>query len=397
MRILQVTPYYEPEFQLGGIVRSTSILCRQLVELGHDVTVYATQSAAVRERAPLHAAVDVGGVQVVYFRNVLRGFGFGPAMIAAARHVGRFEIVHVAAFWQFFGLPVLLAGIRGGVPTVVSPRGSLVMVHDRQRRSLKHRAFYWAINHPILERVSAIHFTAENERADALRLGLGTPSFRVPNALPVEEFAELPDRTSARRDLGIDPGGSVVLFLGRLDRRKALDLLVRAFAQQTGGRADALLILAGPDYGEEAMLRRLVAELKLRDRVRFTGLVDARERARLFAAADLCVLTSHAENFGNAAGEAMAAGLPVLVSDSCGIAEHVAEYDAGRVVPVDVDAIAAGIGALLANMTLLPELGRNARRLVTERYAARAVATTMARAYQDLLTGGRSAECFWTP
>ncbi len=186
MKILQVTPYYEPDFHLGGVVRSTSILCRELVRLGHAVTVYTTRHETGPADVTPGEPVDMGGVEVVYFRNRLGAFGFGVDMLRAARRVSAFDVVHVAAFWQLFGLPVLAAGRRLGVPTVMSPRGSLVMVHDRTRASLKHRAFYWGVNHHLLKRVDAIHFTAEIERADALALGIATPSFCVPNALPLD-------------------------------------------------------------------------------------------------------------------------------------------------------------------------------------------------------------------
>lgn len=396
MKILQVTPFYEPDFHLGGIVRSTSILCRELVALGHQVTVFTTPSKTRPAEGAGASPGDTGGVEVVHFRNVMHGFGFDRAMWSAARGVERFDVVHVVAFWQLFGHPVLFQAARRGVPSVISPRGSLVMVHERGPSAWRHRAFYWTLNHRLLQRASAIHFTAEIERRDAEPLGLSTPSFRVPNALPVSEFDVLPPRDESRRRLGIDSAARVVLFLGRLDRRKALDVLVGAFARACG-EDDSLLLLAGPDQGEEAALRGQVAGLGLGGRVRFLGLVDAAERARLFAAADLCALTSHAENFGNAAGEAMAAGLPVLVGDRCGVAEFVETYQAGRVVHVDVESVAEGLRGLLAQRTKLPALGANARRLVDEKYRARAVAETMARAYADVVSGTRSPECAWRP
>ncbi len=395
MKILQVTPYYEPDFHLGGIVRSTSILCRELVALGHETTVWTTQSPTGSHDAPLHTPIDIGGVEVVYHRNLAGGFLFDLPMLRAARGVDRFDVVHVAAFWQLFGWPALHAARRRGVPTVISPRGSLVMVHDRSPEARKHRAMYRLHNHRALQRASAVHFTAELERQDALQLGLTTPMFRVANALAVEDFEVLPDRARQRAAMGLGEDQPLVVFLGRLDRRKALDVLVDAFARSGAATRGAVLALAGPDYGVEESLRAQVRALGLESQVRFLGLVDAKERAGLFAGGDLCALTSHAENFGNAAGEAMSAGLPVVVSETCGIAEHVEAYGAGRVVPVHADAIASALRDLLGRPDELPALGERARALVQERYAARAVARTMARAYGDVVTGTRSPECDW--
>ncbi|MCH2187789.1 glycosyltransferase [Myxococcota bacterium] len=395
MRILQVTPYYEPDFQKGGIVRSTSILCRELVRQGHSVTVWTTQAPEGTHHAPLHAPIDLGGVEVVYFRNWGGGFWFDEFMLRVVSQIEQYDLVHVAAFWQLFGWPALMAARRRGIATVISPRGSLVMVHNRAREAWKHRAMYWLYNHRALQQASALHFTASIERDDAVSLGLTTPMFRVANALAAEDFQNLPDREASRRHFSIQGDQPVILFLGRLDRRKALDVLIEGFARAEQTRDRAVLFLAGPDDGVEQSLREQVRSLGLDSRVRFLGMVDAETRARLFAAADLSTLTSHAENFGNAAGEAMSAGLPVLVSETCGIAEHIEEYGAGRVVPVEADAIAASLSEMLCEPARLVEMGARARCLVTEQYTASAVARTMARAYQDVLSGERSAESDW--
>lgn len=395
MRILQVTPYYEPDFQKGGIVRSTSILCRELVRLGHSVTVWTTQAPENQHSFPLHQSVDLGGVEVVYHRNLGSGFWFDEGMLRSVAQIERYDVVHVAAFWQVFGWPALYAARRKGVPTIISPRGSLVMVHNRAREAWKHRAMYWLHNHRALKQADAVHFTAAIERQDALELGIQSPMFRVGNALANEDFQELPDRADWRQRLDVAEDQRLILFLGRLDRRKALDVLIDAFHRSEMGKERSLLFLAGPDNGVEAALRDQVRALGLDSKVRFLGLVDAEVRAGLFAASDLCALTSHAENFGNAAGEAMSAGLPVIVSETCGIAEHVQEYQAGRVVSVDSAAIATALDELLKAPGSLAEMGSQARRLVEEKYSATAVASHMARAYQDVLTGERSPECDW--
>ena len=271
MKILQVIPYYEPDFQQSGVVRSTSTLCRELTKVGHSVTVFTTRHPDGDDSRPLGQSIEIGGVEVVYFQNWFGAFGFGADMVRASRRISDFDVIHVAAFWQLLGLPALIGAARASVPTVISPRGSLVMVRNPSRDAFKHRLFYWTLNHHLLKRASAIHFTAEIERSDAEALNLQVPSFCVPNALPIEEFQALPSRSQARTALGIDAERPVIAFLGRLDRRKALDMLLRAFARVSGRGAEALLILAGPDDGEEAKLRKIVRDLNLAERVRFAG------------------------------------------------------------------------------------------------------------------------------
>ena len=395
MKILHITPYYEPDFHRGGVVRSTSILCRELVRLGHEVTVYTTRDELSPEKNPLGIPCDVGGVEVVFFENRLGGFGFGLDMVRAARKVRDFDVVHIAAFWQVFGLPVLLGARRASVPCVVSPRGSLVMVRNRAFEAAKYRIFYRIINRHVMKRASAVHFTAELERLDARALGLALLSFCIPNAVPVEEFRALPNRLEARKKLGIADDRPVVLFVGRLDRRKALDVLLKAFARISGRGRNSVLVLAGPDFGEQEMLETLSRSLKIEDRVIFPGLVNPRERIEMLAAADLCTLTSHAENFGNSGAEAMAAGVPVLVSDQCGVAEGVEEAGVGRVVPVDEQEIVSALSEMLADADALQEMGLRGPKFAASAYAAAEVARKTACAYRDLISGNRSPACRW--
>ncbi len=396
MKILHVTPYYEPDFHHGGVVRSISILCRELVKLGHEVTVFTSQDSRSQVKRPLGVPCDVGGVRVVYFKNRLGGFGFGWDMLRAAKNVREFDVVHVAAFWQLFGLPVFLRALQASVPNVMSPRGSLVMVRDSSLGTLKYRLFFNLVNRHLMNRADAIHFTAELERLDARSLGLAVPSFCIPNAVAVEEFRSLPERSEARRGLGIDERIPVVAFVGRLDRRKALDILVRAFARVSGRASEAVLVLAGPDFGEMAMLKTLSRSLNIEGRVIFLGLVDAQKRAEVLASADLVTLTSLAENFGNAGAEAISAGVPVLISDQCGVADGVEEAGVGRVIPVDEDIMAVVLNEMLGDESSLKQMASRGPAFAESRYAAGEVAGKLVQAYQDLVSGNRAVSCRWS-
>jgi phosphatidylinositol alpha-mannosyltransferase len=181
-----------------------------------------------------------------------------------------------------------------------------------------------------------------------------------------------------------------------LDRRKALDVLLRVFSRLSGRGADAILILAGPDDGELKMLEGLSKSLEIEARVQFLGMVDSEERAFLLAAADVLTLTSIAENFGNSGAEAMAAGVAVLISDQCGVAEGVEEGGVGRVVEVDEDAMVCALDEMLADTESLRQMGARGPSFAESRYAAGEVAKSFALAYADLLSGSRSAQCRWS-
>ena len=135
---------------------------------------------------------------------------------------------------------------------------------------------------------------------------------------------------------------------------KGLDLLVEAFAQIN---SDARLVIAGPDDGDGCLerIRSLIADLKLEERVILPGPLFGKEKLEALVDADLFVLPSRHESFGNAAAEAIACGTPVLVTSECGIAPLV-EGRAGNVVACDVESLRDGLARLLGDETLLTRL-----------------------------------------
>ena len=105
------------------------------------------------------------------------------------------------------------------------------------------------------------------------------------------------------------------------------------------------------------------------------------------AAASLFVLPSYSENFGIALAEAMGAGLPCVMSDQVGIAVDAKEYDAGLVVPCEVEPLASAIQRLLDDPELRRRLGANARRLVDDRFSVEAMSDSLVKLYDRVLSG----------
>ncbi|MFB0534683.1 MAG: glycosyltransferase [Anaerolineae bacterium] len=400
-KVLHVTPIYEPAWEKGGVVRAISQLCRGLSGLGLDVTVYTTDSSGDGWLpVPSHQPVDVGGVRVFYFHTPWpRKFRYSGALAQACREsIGHFDVVHLASFWNYPGIPAGLEARRQGVPYVISTHGTLISSALRQSRLgwLKKWLYLRAIEDSNLRGAAAIHYTSEIERETIGQSGWGPPTFVVPNGLDFREFDALPARDEARARLGLSSDALVVTFLGRLNPGKALDVLIQAFARVVRQLPPTRLLLAGPDDGCEAALRSLVSQLRLEEQVRFLGFVSSDERAYLLSASDLFALTSWSENFSYTAVEAMGAGLPVLLSEHVGIGREVEADGAGRVVPVQVDAIAEELRRLLSQPDLLKDMGRKAHASARKRYGIQEVAELMAMAYEDVLTGRRRPECQWS-
>jgi len=174
----------------------------------------------------------------------------------------------------------------------------------------------------------------------------------------VEVPAQWPERGAFRKAQGISPHEKLVLFLGRLSSKKSPDLLLRAFAELSGDLRGIpmMVVFAGPDEGGmKAQLEEMAEQLGVRSKVRFTGPIFEQAKWAAYRDADVFVLPSQNENFGNTAAEAVAAGTPVIVTEQCGIAPLLAE-EAGLVVPHDVAPLRDGLRRILSEAELRERL-----------------------------------------
>jgi glycosyltransferase involved in cell wall biosynthesis len=170
----------------------------------------------------------------------------------------------------------------------------------------------------------------------------------------------------------------MVLYLGRLDPRKGIELGIQAFAQDRFRDLDTVFVVAGPGNDRyKASLVELAEALGVGERLRFTGFVDGETRQSALSDADVLILTSHSENFGMSVVEGMAVGTPVLISDRVGIAREVASAAAGVVTPLDVVAVANGLQEMIESPAASGEMGRRGKNYVENNLTRDTVAEKM--------------------
>jgi glycosyltransferase involved in cell wall biosynthesis len=395
MNLLHVIPYYAPAWAYGGVVRATTDLTRALAAAGHTVIVLTTDTLSPSERTvTLEDVID--GVHVYRARNrsnVLRGrlnLSTPVGFEAAARDLIQqyaIQVVHAHEVRTVENWRLAPLINRLGVPLVVSPHGTLP--YDTGRRSVKRlwdRLFARRLL-PRFDRVIALTaHEADEARAIWSAWGVPLPDERisiVPNGIHVDDFARLPDPAPfrARWKLGAGP---VVLFLGRLHERKGLHLLIPAFADAAQSIPDARLLIVGPDEGKRAALDAQVAQLKLGERVIFTGLLTGEDKLAALAAADLFALPAVGEGFSMAVLEAMACGLPILLTPGCNFPE-VVPAGAGLVVEREVSALREVLHTLLTDDERRASMGRSARELVHARYTWPQVVTQLEDVYRAVI------------
>jgi glycosyltransferase involved in cell wall biosynthesis len=368
MRILNVTETYAPFFEFGGPPVKVRALSEGLARGGHQVTVLtadwdlekrlqAQGEKITAERSPFGWRREENGVQAIYIPTWLRyrSISWNPAIKRYCRaRLQNFDVVHIFGLYDLLGPAVAAASRKRGLPYVLEPIGMFVPIV----RNLWLKRMYHALwGKQLLEGASAVIATSEQE-AEELIVG-GLPRTRVVlRRNGVEVPASWPERGTFRRAHGISDDVKLVLFLGRLSVKKSPDLLLRAFAELSGRFAGIpiTLVFAGPDdSGVKAELEQMATQLGVRTKVQFVGPIFGEAKWAAYRDADVFVLPSQNENFGNTAAEAVAAGTPVIVTEQCGIAPLLADV-AGLVVRHDTAAVSRALERILIEAELRSRL-----------------------------------------
>jgi glycosyltransferase involved in cell wall biosynthesis len=359
MRILNVTQTYFPFLEFGGPPVKVRSLSQQLAKLGHHVTVLtadwglqartsAGEAEGRAERTALGWRLEESGIEAIYLPSRLRyrALSWNPGIAGFCRaRLWNFDVVHIFGLYDFLGPAVAVACRRSGTPYVVEPIGMFVPI---VRSFLLKRMYHLALGQRMLGDSRTIIATSPQEVAELVSSGL-PPEKIVLRRNGVEVPEGLPERGKFRAAAGISEDAKVVLYLGRLSEKKSPDILLQAFGSlcKAANGAELRLVFAGPDDGGmKDKLQGLAGELGISAQVQIRGAAFGEQKWSAYRDADVFVLPSQNENFGNTAGEAVAAGTPVIVTEKCGVAPLLADV-AGLVVAHDATAIAQALARVL--------------------------------------------------
>lgn len=297
------------------------------------------------------------------------------------------DIVHIHGLWQHTPHFGARAARQAGVPVIFRPCGMLDPWSLNQGR-IKKKLFLELRARRDLNGSAAIHYTTETERRLVEPLRLRPRAWVIPNGIDWSEFEVLPPKGRFRAAHGIDQR-PLIVFLSRLHYKKGIELLLPAFAH--AAPKDAVLALVGPGEGDYVQqLRALAADLGVRERVLFPGMLKGPARIEALHDADLFVLPSYQENFGVAVIEALAAGTPVLISDQVNIWEEVQAAGVGVATPCRTEAVGEALRRMLSDRERLQAMGAAGREWARKTFPWTAIAELVETMYRDVI-GGKSA------
>lgn len=374
MRVLKVVQSYFPFQDRGGPVAKVRALAQGLAQRGHSVTVLTADLGFHKQNG---FALDLksckwgwnaekDGVEIFYLHTFghYRALTLNPHVIGfCGASLRRFDLVHFYGLYDLLGPAVSYFCRKQAVTYVIEPMG---MYRPIDRNFRLKKLWHHTVGTAFWRNAAQIVATSEMEQQELLADGVPAEKLVVRyNGIPAATHSPDALRGQFRRKWGISPEEPLVVFLGRLIPRKGADILIEAFSETCP--AAGRLIIAGPEGepGYRALLENHALRSGVSSRVVFTGPLYDEEKHLLLADANLFVLPSRYENFANAPAEAMACGVPVIITEACGIRSLVSDR-AGLVIPPEKGALVSAMRTLLADKALYARLKEGCRAVAAQ-------------------------------
>jgi glycosyltransferase involved in cell wall biosynthesis len=384
MKVLHVIPSVSSVH--GGPTRALALMEHALIENGITIETATTDDDGPHRRRDWSA--DEGkpesGPLRRYFPKRTEFYKVSPAFAKwISANVERYDLIHIHALFSFTSTAAAWAARRAAVPYVVRPLGTLNEYGVDRRRPWLKRMSMQCVEGPILRHAAAVHFTSDAEEAEASRLGIAMKAVMIPLGVEAAEISSAPADPLA---FDIPESAPCVLFLSRLDAKKNIEGLLGAISLLKEELPALHLLIAGggaPDY--VASLKATAESLSISDRVIWAGHLEGHRKQAAFARAAVFALPSFSENFGIAAAEALAAGLPCVLGQGVAIAQEVVNAEAGVVVGTDPKSIAGGLRRIIPATETRRQMSMNAKRLAQQNFSVQAMGMRLQKLYTDIL------------
>ena len=297
------------------------------------------------------------------------------------KNAADFDIIHIHGVFHFGSImPFFFAKEKPKIVTIHGMLEKWALANGK----LKKQLFSAIIQRKLLKNAKFLHVFHNEEWQDVSNYLGGNPKnlFMLPNGIDIAAFENLPKKGNFKAKLGLDETDKIVFFIGRLNIKKGLDILLPAFQKFAQENTKTFLVLAGPDDGYEAETRKFIEKNKLEKRILLAGMITGNEKLAAFADADIFVLPSYSEGFSIAVLEAMAAQIPCLVSEKVGFADEIFKNEAGKIIDLNSESIYEGIKTMIGDENYCKPLKINALTMLRQQYDINKIAQKLLNEYQ---------------
>jgi glycosyltransferase involved in cell wall biosynthesis len=364
MNILFIFPFFSLPHG-GGTVEVMYNLCVELSKRGHSVSLYTSDYEL--DDQYLNTLIS-NGVAVHIFHCYLKilGLFITPSMIYCIKNnIKNFDLIHLHIYRSIQELIIHYYAIDYNIPYIVQAHGAM---GSGQNKIILKRIYDLFIGRRILNDSSKIIASTEAEAKQYIKVGIDSKMIEIiPNGVDLKDYDQLPVKGLFRRKFSIRDDEKLVLFVGRINKIKGLDLLIKAFAGLAKERDDVKLAIVGQDDGFLADLNDLAKLYNINNRLIITGPLYSINKIEAYNDADIFVMPSMYESFGMSIIEACACSTPVIITNRCAISNALDKI-AGYSINYDYMELSHALNLMLKNDNARKIFGANGRSMVFMEY-----------------------------
>ena len=313
--------------------------------------------------------VDIFGIPVYILHSTIPSLGWycPNASKLANNIVKNFDVIHIRNWYHHLAIVFYKAALKHHIPFVFTAHNSLHHMGDNKNLKIPKKFLEKLYTKKMINQASALQSLGDSENKEFSKFGADPNKiFRIDLGVKPEDF-EIIENTDIFSKFGINKENfHYILFLGRIYKKKGIELLFQAFAKHRP--IDLNIIIAGPstdDYKNE--LIQFANKLKIANSVKFIGSVHGSEKAQLLRHAKIFALTSYSDIHPVSVEEALFMGNPVLITKNCDFPE-IEEYNAGVIVDATFESVYAGLVKILKSDEKLEEYSKNAKQLANDKF-----------------------------
>jgi len=401
MNILHIVPTFYPCLAAGGVVNAVYELSKKQAQNGYNVAVFTTDSCNKRIKPEKRYGADIDGVKTYYFRNLSNSLKSSFLIdtpysfpFKLRKKIKKYDIIHIHEHRHSLAIATSHYACKFNIPYVIQAHGSVLPFFQKEKlKEIFDKLWGFKILHNA-EKVLAL---TEVEKQQYLKMKVKKENIEiVPLGINLEEYDtdNLPKKGIFRKKYNIQDDDKLLLFLGRINKIKGLDLLIKSFSILNDSSEflndnyelskNIKLAIVGPDNGFLEELEILVEKYDLRKNVIITGPLYKNNKKEALLDSDIFIMPSQYESFTTSGLEAMACGKPLILTKNNHISDWV-DNITGFTSQYDEIKLANSIKKLINEEKLMKKFGQNGKRLIKEKYNWDSIENQIESIYKNIL------------
>lgn len=398
MKILQVVSYFPPAYAFGGPVNVAYQISKKLTMRGNEVVVYTSDAKNIHSRLNLPRLKLVDGMFINYFKNISMStvsnynlFITPDIIFHIKNEIKDFNIIHLHEYRTFQNIIAYKYAKKYKIPYVLQAHGSIC--RNSEKNNLK-KLFDLSFGYDLLAQSSGVIAISEQEKQQYIKFGVEKDKITIiPNGVDLSLYNNLSKKCYFKRRYDIEKNVHIILYLGRINKNKGIDFLIKAYSElvEKHKNIKTKLVIAGPDDGYLDELKKLIYKLNISDKVIFTGFLTESEKMLLYIDSSVVAYVEPSNVFGLVPLEAAASCKPVIVSNKNAISKNIIEGRFGYSVKYgDIEELNDNIFNLINDKNLRNELGNNGRKYVFNNYNWDNIILKIEKLYQMIVLNNKN-------